>query len=102
MKILKTCINCIMDTSDSNIIFDEHGICDHCNTFKNKIEPFWQTNENGKLQLEQIESKIKKTSVTGMLGRILGWDIIDQISTSVENAARRLPKEPQHLEPTVR
>lgn len=49
-----------------------------------------------------IESKIKKTSVTGMLGRILGWDIIDQISTSVENAARRLPKETQHLEPTVR
>jgi len=62
MKILKTCINCIMDTSDSNIIFDEHGICDHCNTFKNKIEPFWQTNENGKLQLEQIVSKIKKES----------------------------------------
>ena len=56
------CANCIMDTTDSNIIFDEHGICDHCNTFKTKIEPFWQTNENGKLQLEEIVSGIKKES----------------------------------------
>ena len=51
-----------MDTTDSNIIFDEQGICDHCNTFKSKIEPFWQTNENGKLQLEEIVSKVKKES----------------------------------------
>jgi N-acetyl sugar amidotransferase len=51
-----------MDTTDSNIIFDEYGICDHCNTFNSKIEPFWQTNENGKLQLEKIVLKIKKES----------------------------------------
>lgn len=56
------CANCVMDTTDSNIIFDEQGICDHCNTFKSKIEPFWLTNENGKLQLEEIVSKIKKES----------------------------------------
>lgn len=58
----KICKNCVMDTTDSNIIFDEQGICDHCNTFKSKIEPFWQTNQNGKLQLEEIVSKIKKES----------------------------------------
>jgi N-acetyl sugar amidotransferase len=58
----KICKKCVMDTTDSNIIFDEHSICDHCNTFKNKIEPFWQTNENSKLHLEQIVSKIKKES----------------------------------------
>lgn len=51
-----------MDTTDSNIIFDKQGICDHCNTFKSKIEPFWQTNEKGKFQLEKIVSKIKKES----------------------------------------
>lgn len=58
----QVCKNCVMDTTDSNIIFDEQGICDHCNTFKSEIEPFWQTNENGKLQLEEIVSKIKKES----------------------------------------
>jgi N-acetyl sugar amidotransferase len=51
-----------MDTTDSNIIFDEYGICDHCNTFKSKIEPFWLTNQNSKLQLEEIVSKIKMES----------------------------------------
>lgn len=56
------CINCVMDSSDSNIVFDEQGVCDHCITFKTKIEPFWQTNEKGKLQLEQIVTKIKKES----------------------------------------
>jgi N-acetyl sugar amidotransferase len=51
-----------MDTTDSNIIFDEYGVCDHCNTFKSKIEPFWQTSEKGKLKLEEIVTNIKKES----------------------------------------
>lgn len=58
----KICKNCVMDTTDPNIIFDNLGICDHCNTFKTKIEPFWQTNEKGKLQLIEIVSSIKKES----------------------------------------
>ena len=62
MKGYQICTNCVMDTTDSNIIFDEYGICDHCNTFKSEIEPFWQTNEKGKLQLEEIVSKIKRES----------------------------------------
>ena len=59
---LRTCLNCVMDTTDTNIFFDENGICDHCITFKNNIEPFWQTNENDKLQLKEIVKKIKKES----------------------------------------
>ena len=27
------CTNCVMDTTDSKITFDEKGVCDHCNTF---------------------------------------------------------------------
>ena len=27
------CTKCVMDTTDSKIIFDEKGVCDHCNTF---------------------------------------------------------------------
>ena len=36
------CKNCVMDTSDSKIVFDELGICDHCNNFKN-IQPRWHS-----------------------------------------------------------
>jgi N-acetyl sugar amidotransferase len=49
-----------MDTSDSNIVFDKDGVCDHCNTFKNQIAPFWHTDERGYSHLEQLIIKIKK------------------------------------------
>ncbi len=51
-----------MDSTDSKIIFDQNGICDHCNTFKNNIEPFWKTDESAKLKLDKLVSNIKKES----------------------------------------
>ena len=33
MKKIVICKNCVMDTTDSKITFDDKGICDHCNTF---------------------------------------------------------------------
>ncbi len=54
------CSNCVMDKTDSNIVFDNNGVCDHCNTFKNQIEPFWHTDERGQKQLEELISMIKK------------------------------------------
>lgn len=53
------CSNCVMDTSDSKITFDEKGVCDHCNTFYKDIEPFWHTDEKGKNVLLEIIDKIK-------------------------------------------
>ena len=29
----KICNNCVMDTTDSVIAFDDKGMCDHCNTY---------------------------------------------------------------------
>jgi N-acetyl sugar amidotransferase len=59
MRKYQICTNCIMDTTDSNIIFDNNGICDHCNTFKNSIQPFWHTDNRGKVKLEELVKKIK-------------------------------------------
>jgi len=56
----KICKNCVMDSSDSKITFDENGICDHCITFKNSIQPNWHTDERGKTKLEELVNKIKK------------------------------------------
>ena len=43
MKEKRVCSNCVMDTTDSKIVFDEKGVCDHCNNYyKNilkKMEP---------------------------------------------------------------
>lgn len=49
-----------MDTSDSNIVFDENGVCDHCTDFYQNVEPNWHTDERGDKELRAIVSKIKE------------------------------------------
>lgn len=56
----QVCTNCVMDTSDSKIIFDETGKCDHCNNFYNNILPNWHPDEIGAKQLKEIVDKIKE------------------------------------------
>lgn len=56
----KICSNCVMDTTDSKISFDEYGVCDHCNTFYKDIQPFWHTDERGHKKLTELVDKIKK------------------------------------------
>ena len=54
------CTNCVMDTSDSRIEFDENGVCDHCNDFQINVKPNWYPNEEGLKRLESTVSKIKE------------------------------------------
>jgi N-acetyl sugar amidotransferase len=49
-----------MDTTDSKIVFDEKGVCDHCTTFYKDIQPYWHTDERGRNALHEIIAKIKK------------------------------------------
>lgn len=58
-KEYQICSNCVMDTTDSKIVFDENGVCDHCNTFYNSIKPFWNPNEKGNKELMELIEKIK-------------------------------------------
>jgi len=57
----KICTNCVMDTTDSKIVFDENGVCDHCNTFYKDIKPFWNPqSDEAKQKLSQMVESIKK------------------------------------------
>lgn len=49
-----------MDTSDSKIKFDANGVCDHCNTFFESIQPHWNPDERGWCQIKKIAEDIKK------------------------------------------
>ena len=53
------CINCVMDTTDIAISFDEKGVCDHCNTYYTKTLPSWDTGEKGLQDLQKVVNKIK-------------------------------------------
>ena len=54
------CTNCVMDTTDTKIIFDDQGVCDHCNDFYKNVHPNWYTDERGRAELEAIVTQIKK------------------------------------------
>ncbi len=55
----RICSNCVMDTTDSKIEFDENGVCDHCNTFNEKILPNWHVDARGEAELESTVEQIK-------------------------------------------
>lgn len=45
------CSNCVMDTTDSAITFDDKGVCDHCRDFEANIRPNWHTDQRGRDEL---------------------------------------------------
>ena len=59
MSSQKICSNCVMDESDTKIVFDEKGVCDHCNDFYDNVKPNWHTDSRGKKELDKIIYKIK-------------------------------------------
>lgn len=54
------CTQCVMDTTDSKISFDEHGVCDHCRNFERRIKPYWKPKENDFEGLEKLAQEIRK------------------------------------------
>jgi len=66
------CTNCVMDTSDSKIVFDEHGVCDHCSTFYKTILPNWRTDAVGRAELEKDVENIKMGGVGKDFDCIIG------------------------------
>lgn len=60
MRKYQICTNCVMDTTDARIVFDDKGICDHCNNYYKDILPNWHTDDGGWQELQKIVNKIKK------------------------------------------
>ena len=55
----KICTRCIMDTTDSRIVFDQNGVCDHCCTYDNEILPKWNPDGLDEASLLRLAAKIK-------------------------------------------
>lgn len=55
----QVCVNCVMDTSDTRISFDENGVCDHCRDFYANVKPRWDTGPQGRRQLDTILAEIR-------------------------------------------
>jgi N-acetyl sugar amidotransferase len=61
-RTYQLCCNCIMDTSDSGIVFDQRGRCDYCDNFYGNIQPNWHTDARGEAELARIGAEIKAGS----------------------------------------
>ena len=55
----RVCTNCVMDTSDSQIVFNDAGICDHCLGFQQDVLPNWYPNEKGAAIFRETVAQIK-------------------------------------------
>jgi len=92
----KTCSNCVMDTSDSQISFDENGVCDHCQTFYKKILPNWNTSKLGEEKLIKIIDRIKQE------GKNKDFDCIMGMSGGIDSSyLLYIMKEKYNLRPLV-
>ncbi|MFO1228705.1 N-acetyl sugar amidotransferase [Roseateles sp.] len=60
MRPYQICSNCIMDTSDSGIVFDERGWCDYCNNYHRNILPNWHTDERGEREIMAVVERMKR------------------------------------------
>ena len=76
----KQCTHCVMDTSDSKITFDENGVCDWCNDYKNHIYPQWQQQLQDKDLIKRTAEKIKTA------GKNRKYDCIIGLSGGVDSS----------------
>lgn len=79
-RAYQTCTNCVMDTSDSMIQFDEKGICDHCNNFYERILPSWHLGEVSEKALQEIARRIVEE------GKNKKYDCIIGLSGGVDSS----------------
>ncbi len=90
------CTNCVMDTTDSKIVFDDKGVCDHCNTFYKDVLPNWHTGERGQRELEALVAEIRKD------GKGRDFDCIIGMSGGIDSSyLLYLAKEKMGLRPLV-
>lgn len=90
------CTNCVMDTSDSKIVFDEKGVCDFCNDYKANIAPNWHTGAQGQKELEEVSARIREA------GKGKKYDCIIGMSGGVDSSYLcYVAKELMHLRPLV-
>ncbi len=71
-KIYQVCKCCVMDTTDTNIEFDENGICQRCNEYKERILPEWNHGEGHEKELELLINDIKEKGKGKKYDCILG------------------------------
>lgn len=71
-SVIQICKRCIMDTTDSEIVFDQNGNCNHCNKYF-ELEPLYlHTDDNWEAKLKALVEKIKEDQKNSEYDCIVG------------------------------
>lgn len=68
----RVCSNCVMDTTDPSITFDDNGVCDHCHGFWNDVQPNWHPDADSRARLAAVIEDIKRKGQGKEFDCILG------------------------------
>lgn len=68
----QVCSRCVMDTTDSDIQFDEHGVCQRCHDYEERILPWWNHGKGHEEELKKLIADIKKSGEGKKYDCILG------------------------------
>ena len=92
----KICSKCVMDATDSKIVFDKWGVCDHCRTYEEKIRPYWDPSK------EDIEAALRVAESIKKAGKGKDFDCIVGMSGGIDSSYLvYLAKEKLGLRPLV-
>ena len=75
----QVCTQCVMDTTDFEIYFDENGVCNHCLFFEKVLKKNWLPNVYGGKKLDSIIKNIQQE------GRNNHYDCVIGISGGVDS-----------------
>ena len=87
------CTECIMDTSDPQIIFNEAGICNYCNHVKNYKYQYTFTKEESKANISKMADLIKSSPSSK------GYDCVLGLSGGVDSSYLALMAKEMGLNP---
>jgi N-acetyl sugar amidotransferase len=68
----QVCTRCIMDSSDPEIVFDDDGVCNHCQDYERRVAAEVFSGASGRQQLAKVVAQIKREGVGRPYDCILG------------------------------
>lgn len=71
-RAYQICTRCVMDTSDPEISFDEHGVCNHCHRYDQQIAAYVKRDADGWAKMEAKAAAIRQEGAGKRYDCIIG------------------------------